>query len=176
MATSWTLPGAPGPYEIEFELGGATSAARQPVIGAWRTVSPSYFKTMGVSLLSGSLCRSLPSGIHRPGFVPGRHGEPQVRGPIFPGQSPIGADLRWDNGSLAGRITGIVGDARELGIDHDIAPTVYSCDSAPNPFPWFVVRTEGDPAPHRSHRPSTPQPTRASEIRVRDGAARGSHR
>jgi len=64
----------------------------------------------------------------------------------FPGSSPIGADLSWDNGSLAGRITGIVGDARELGIDHDIAPTVYSCDSAPNPFPWFVVRTEGDPA------------------------------
>jgi predicted lysophospholipase L1 biosynthesis ABC-type transport system permease subunit len=64
----------------------------------------------------------------------------------FPGSSPIGEDLSWDNGSLVGRITGIVGDARELGIDHDMAPTVYSCDSAPNPFPWFVVRTEGDPA------------------------------
>jgi len=146
VATSWTLPGAPGPYEIEFELGGATSAARQPVIGAWRTVSPSYFKTMGVSLLSGSLCRSLPSGIHRPGSSLDVMVNRRFTDRYFPGSSPIGADLSWDNGSLTGRITGIVGDARELGIDHDIAPTVYSCDSAPNPFPWFVVRTEGDPA------------------------------
>jgi ABC-type lipoprotein release transport system permease subunit len=39
-----------------------------------------------------------------------------------------------------------VSDVRELGIDHPAAPTVYSCDTAPNPFPWFIVRTNSDPA------------------------------
>lgn len=51
----------------------------------------------------------------------------------------------WDNRSLAGRIVGVVGDARELGIDHETVPAVYACDTAPNPFPWFLVRTNGDP-------------------------------
>lgn len=63
-----------------------------------------------------------------------------------PGRSPIGHHLSWDSGSLAGRISGIVSDARELGIDHAAVPTVYSCDSAPNPFPWFIVRTKNEPA------------------------------
>jgi ABC-type lipoprotein release transport system permease subunit len=54
--------------------------------------------------------------------------------------------VSWDGGSLAGTISGIVGDARELGIDHPVAPTLYSCDSAPNPFPWFILRTNVEPA------------------------------
>ena len=44
------------------------------------------------------------------------------------------------------RITGIVGDAREVGIDRSPVPTVYSCFSAPTPIPWFLVRTRGEPA------------------------------
>ena len=35
---------------------------------------------------------------------------------------------------------------RELGIDQATAPTVYACDCAPNPFPWFIARTRGEPA------------------------------
>jgi putative ABC transport system permease protein len=146
VATSWTLPGAPGPYEIEFESAEGMAAAGQRVIAAWRTVSPGYFNAMGIPLLSGSLCRSLLSGIHRPGSPLDIMVNRRFADRYFAGGSPIGARLSWDSGSLAGRIAGIVGDARELGIDHDMAPTVYSCDSAPNPFPWFIIRTEGDPA------------------------------
>jgi ABC-type antimicrobial peptide transport system permease subunit len=47
---------------------------------------------------------------------------------------------------LAGRIVAIVGDARERGLDREPGPTVYSCMSAPNPTPYFLVRTHGDPA------------------------------
>jgi ABC-type lipoprotein release transport system permease subunit len=43
------------------------------------------------------------------------------------------------------RISGIVGDARERGMDRDSVPTVYNCFSAPTVFPWFLVRTSGDP-------------------------------
>jgi len=64
----------------------------------------------------------------------------------FPRRSPLGLHVSWDDGALTGRITGIVADARELGIDHPAVPTVYACDSAPNPFPWFVVRTSAQPA------------------------------
>jgi putative ABC transport system permease protein len=43
------------------------------------------------------------------------------------------------------RIAGIVGDAREVGIDRSPVPTVYSCFAAPTPIPWFIVKTRGEP-------------------------------
>jgi putative ABC transport system permease protein len=63
----------------------------------------------------------------------------------FAGRSVIGFRLGWEAGSQSGRISGVVADAREIGIDRDPAPTVYACDSAPSAFPWFLVRTRGEP-------------------------------
>jgi ABC-type antimicrobial peptide transport system permease subunit len=49
--------------------------------------------------------------------------------------------------SVAGRrLTGIVADARERALNLEPEPTVYSCISAPSPFPHFLVRTTGEPA------------------------------
>src|SRR5262249_6815737 len=42
-------------------------------------------------------------------------------------------------------IVGVVGDARESGLEREPVPTVYSCFSAPTPAPWFLVRTRGEP-------------------------------
>jgi predicted permease len=145
VATSWTLPGAPGPYQIEFAVTGRPATESQ-VVAAWRTVSPGYFNTMSMPVLEGELCRSLPSGIHRPGGTLDVMVNRSFADRFFRGRSPIGNYVSWDSGSLVGRISGIVSDVRELGIDHPAAPTVYSCDTAPNPFPWFIVRTNSDPA------------------------------
>ncbi len=145
VATSWTLPGSPGPYQIEFAVEGRP-ATEPAVIAAWRTVSPGYFNAMEIPMLSGELCRSLQAGIHRPGAALDVMVNRSFAERYFRGRSPLGRHVTWDNGSLAGRISGIVGDARELGIDHPAAPTVYSCDSAPNPFPWFIARTNSEPA------------------------------
>jgi putative ABC transport system permease protein len=145
VATSWTLPGAPGPLQIEFEVAEGPPATEPRVIAAWRTVSPGYFQAMGIRLVSGELCRSLIAGIHRPGAALDLMVNRSFVDQFFAGRSPVGTHLSWDTGSLAGRITGVVGDARELGIDHATVPTVYTCDSAPNPFPWFVARVSGDP-------------------------------
>jgi putative ABC transport system permease protein len=145
VATSWTLPGAPGPYQIEFVVAGRP-ATEPPVTAAWRTVSPGYFDAMEIRLLGGELCRSLLAGIHRPGAPLDVMVNRSFADRYFRGRSPIGRHVSWDNGSLAGRISGVVGDARELGIDQATTPTVYACDSAPNPFPWFIARTKGEPA------------------------------
>jgi putative ABC transport system permease protein len=145
-ATSWTLPGAPGPFETEFEPIGGRSASEPPLIAAWRTVSPGYFETMRISLVGGDLCRSQMAGIHRPESTMDMMVNRKFADRYFPRTSAIGVVLAWDSGSLSGRVVGIVGDARELGIDRDTVPTVYACDSAPNPFPWFIVRTSSEPA------------------------------
>ena len=145
VATSWTLPGAPGPSQIEFDAVGRSST-EPPIVAAWRTVSPGYFDTMGIRLLGGEPCRSLLAGIHRPGGTLDLMVNRRFADRYFPGRSPIGMPMSWEAGSLAGRIAGVVDDARELGVDQPVAPTVYSCDSAPNPFPWFIVRTNAEPA------------------------------
>jgi predicted lysophospholipase L1 biosynthesis ABC-type transport system permease subunit len=44
-----------------------------------------------------------------------------------------------------GMVRGIVGDAREEGLNEPPAPTVYACFSAPDPFPNYLVRTRGEP-------------------------------
>src|SRR5262249_4460488 len=60
--------------------------------------------------------------------------------------SVIGLHLAsGDAFSRPGVITGIVGDAREAGLDREPLPTVYACISAPNPTPYFLVRTRRDP-------------------------------
>jgi putative ABC transport system permease protein len=44
-----------------------------------------------------------------------------------------------------GMVRGVVADAREEGLNEPPAPTVYSCYSAPNPFPNYLIRTKGEP-------------------------------
>jgi putative ABC transport system permease protein len=43
-------------------------------------------------------------------------------------------------------IAGIVGDARETGLDHEPVPTIYWCTNANQPGTYFLARTHGDPA------------------------------
>jgi predicted permease len=145
-ATSWTLPGAPGPYEIEFDVDGASVDSAQPVIAASRTVSLDYFGVMQIPLVAGDTCRSLPAGIHRPGGPMELMVNRAFADRYFPASPVIGRQLSWESATLSGRVTGVVGNARELGIGSAAVPTVYACDSAPSPFPWYVVRTRGDPA------------------------------
>jgi putative ABC transport system permease protein len=60
--------------------------------------------------------------------------------------SPIGLHLvPFANGGQS-VIAGVVADARERGLDREPGPIVYSCFSAPNPTPYFLVRTRVDPA------------------------------
>ena len=60
--------------------------------------------------------------------------------------SPLGLRLAAGNDlERARRIVAVVADARDHGIDRAPVPTVYSCGSAPNPTPVFLVRTHGDP-------------------------------
>jgi putative ABC transport system permease protein len=62
--------------------------------------------------------------------------------------SVIGHELMAVRASYAmnpSQIRGIVGDAREEGLNTQPVPTVYVCASAPNPFPNYLLRTHGEP-------------------------------
>jgi ABC-type antimicrobial peptide transport system permease subunit len=51
----------------------------------------------------------------------------------------------YNDFGVSGIVSGVVGDAREEGLNQPPAPTVYSCFSAPTPFPNYLIRTHGDP-------------------------------
>jgi putative ABC transport system permease protein len=137
-ATTTLLPGVPGGQQQEFHLVEGRGDSEPRLIAESRIVSPSYFATMGIPVLSGELCA-------RPGDARGTT-EVMVNRSFadryFHGRSVVGLHLA---GTTPDRITGIVGDARELGTDRDPVPTVYSCFSASTPVPWFLVRTSGEP-------------------------------
>ncbi len=63
------------------------------------------------------------------------------------GSAAIGRHVMQPGNPLWGRpeIRGIVGDARESGMDREPPPTVYWCYSALQPGTYFLVRTHGDP-------------------------------
>jgi ABC-type antimicrobial peptide transport system permease subunit len=50
-----------------------------------------------------------------------------------------------DGKTTPSRIVGVVGDARERGLNRDPGAVVYTCFSAPNPTPYFLVRAQGEP-------------------------------
>ena len=134
-ATTTALSGVSESYLDEYELTGVRAGER--VIAQERFVSPSYFATMAIPLLAGDLCRrpeaarvEAPEAMVNRSFVRRYLGDRQAIGLSVAGR----------------RITGVVADARERALHLEPEPTVYSCISAPSPFPHFLVRTTDDPA------------------------------
>jgi putative ABC transport system permease protein len=142
VATSMALPGRPMRFEASFAVVEDGGGDQSRVLVEHRVVSPAYFQTMQMQVVEGERCRPQPDRtsvdvmVSR-GFV-ARY--------LAHRPSAVGLHLILDGGpKTPRRITGVVSDARERGLDLEPAPTVYSCFSAPNPTPYYLVRTKGDP-------------------------------
>jgi putative ABC transport system permease protein len=139
-ATSASLPGVSSKYQLEFEIDGHLNP-NQRILADSHFVSSGYFDTMRIPVLMGNVCREASNTSD----VVVNH---SFADRYFDGASPLGHLLEGAPGSELSRpsfIRGVVGDAREDGIESEPVPTVYSCISAPNPFPSYLVRTRGDP-------------------------------
>jgi predicted permease len=137
-ATALSLPGVPTAFENEFQLPGGRVAPDARVLAEERFVSPSYFATLGIPLAEGMLCRiggqlGIGEVLVNRSFVE-RYGA---------GAALVGSQLT--RGTASATIVGVVGDARERGLDKPPAPTVYFCGLAGRPSPFVLVRTRGDP-------------------------------
>jgi putative ABC transport system permease protein len=141
-ARSTKLPGIPAEYEETFELVEARADTDRQMIAEARGVSPDYFATMQIPLIEGDGCRRQ---------VP-RTARDLVVNQVFANRylsgrsSPVGLHLRRGESKSSGhRIVGIVGSARERGLDRAPGPIVYWCADW-NPMPYALMRTSGDPA------------------------------
>jgi len=135
------LPGVPARYEIEFQIDGKINPNRK-ILANNRFVSAGYFDTVRIPLLLGEACKQSSTTsdvIVNRSFV----------NTYFDGAPAIGHQLEaaaYNDFRPRGTIRGVVGDAREEGLNTQPGPTVYSCFSAPTPFPNYLVRTQGDPS------------------------------
>jgi putative ABC transport system permease protein len=151
-ASSGALPGIPPLNESldQFQLEG--QAGTEPdIVAERRFVTPDYFATMAIPLVAGEVCRgSTIAGLGGTGSAREVMVNRSFAVRHFADRSPVGLHVTEGITPLLGggvsmsRIAGVVGDARENGLDREPAPTVYSCFPG-EPNPWFLLRTTGDP-------------------------------
>jgi predicted permease len=155
VAIASQLPGVRAEAPVEFMLAEGRAGTAPPLIAESRVVAPGYFATMRIPVLAGELCRRTadagwPGPVQTEVMVNRRFVERYLAGrPAVGLHVKGGLDYLVENGHLvgapAGRIAGIVGNAREHGADRQPVPTVYTCFTSPDAAPWFLVRTAGEP-------------------------------
>jgi putative ABC transport system permease protein len=133
-----------GDYMLSFTVEGRpTPPPNEEPSANYRSISPNYFRAMGIPLLRGrtftaqDVDKAPLVAIVDQKFVE-RH---------FPDQDPIGQGIDIGNGTDGFfKIVGVVGNVRHDDLESNPSPTMYA------PFGqdafggmWVVVRTKGDP-------------------------------
>jgi putative ABC transport system permease protein len=140
-ATAGTLPGLFGDYQIGFTVPDGAIDAQRKIAADSRLVSPGYFDVTRIPILAGEVCQENWHGsdvVVNRSFVSTYFGDMPVIGHhLVTSPNPFNFP--------PGEIRGVVADAREEGLNHEPMPTVYTCWNAPNPDPYYVVRTRGNP-------------------------------
>lgn len=135
-ATSATLPGVPSNSQTELIIPEAHD--REKIVADSRFISDGYFSVVHIPLLSGVDCRqsNFDKVVVNRSFANAYFAEGQALGKHI--------KLNTTFFTANAEIEGIVGDAREQGINREPGPTVYWCEVAPTPSPNFLIRTQGD--------------------------------
>ncbi|HEY6331923.1 MAG TPA: ABC transporter permease [Blastocatellia bacterium] len=95
-------------------------------IGEWRAVSPGYFRTLGIPLLSGRWF-SDQDGSKSPDVVVINDAVAKF---YFPDEDPVGKNVVIGKAHI--RIIGVVGDVRESALTKPVMPTLFlSCQQSP---------------------------------------------
>jgi putative ABC transport system permease protein len=107
-----------------------------------RAVTGDYFRTMGMTLVSGRLFTAFD-----------RHDSPLVvvvnetmANRYWPGASPLGKRILWTGTENWREVVGVVRDVRSWGYETPVSPEMYMpLEQYAFSFMYFVLATEGDP-------------------------------
>jgi putative ABC transport system permease protein len=107
------------------------------------TVSPDYFRTMGIPLIAGRFFRTQETPDSPPVAIINESFSRQ----FFAGADPLGKRILGSGASGWRSIVGVVADVHHLGLASDCSPEVY-LPFAQSPLPNFAVavRTDSNPA------------------------------
>lgn len=139
-AVTSSLPGVPNQYQIELKTTEARSESEPKILAQTRWVSPEYFSTLRIPLVAGELCRNQ---VATTTVMVNR----SFANSYWNGSTAIGRHIVQPGNPFlsAAKISGIVGDVRETGLDHAPEPTAYWCNGSMQPGTFFLVRTRGEP-------------------------------
>jgi putative ABC transport system permease protein len=140
VATTMTLPGVPGEYEIELKTTEGRAESEPKMLAQGRFVTPEYFTAMRIPVLAGEPCRDEPNVMTA--MVNRSFANLYLNGPGAIGRHLVQPANPYLS---AGEIRGIVGDVRETGLDREPTPTAYWCTGAIQPGTFFLVRARGEP-------------------------------
>jgi putative ABC transport system permease protein len=108
----------------------------------FNTVSPAYFRTLGVPMLSG---RDFDGRDRTDKPFVAIINQTLARR-RWPGEDPVGRRVTFDDGEHWTQIVGVVGDVRERGLDQAPADFIYVPYAQFPPMqPSLIARTQGDP-------------------------------
>ena len=137
---------ASGPEAVSFSFqieGRRLEPGQAPPVSTFASVSPDYFKTLGIPLKAGRLLAETDSDKLKALDV-ALINEAAKR-QLWPNEDPIGKRISPDGGEHWATIVGVVGDVREFGLDRAPSPEFYG-PQAQNPQPGvLVVRTVAEP-------------------------------
>jgi putative ABC transport system permease protein len=139
-AVAFSLPGVPGQYQVEFKTSEGRADTEPKIIAESRGVTPEYFATLRIPLVAGEMCRDEQNN-------PAAMVNQTFASEYFNGTGVIGKHLGQPGNIYIAPsvIRGIVGDARETGLERVPPPTLYWCSGALQPGTYFLVRTHGEP-------------------------------
>ena len=131
------------PFTMFNSLGNGLRAEGQPesnVLFCPATVTPNYFRAMGIRLLSGRFFNEQDAEGTPPVVIL----DQSLAHALFRGQDAIGKRI-WMNDSWQ-TVVGVVADTHHLGLSEKVMPELYSPYlQGPSPFMDIVVRTSSDP-------------------------------
>jgi hypothetical protein len=106
------------------------------------TVSETYFAALNIPVLSGRTFSAADQTGTEPVVVVSR----AFAEDEWPGQSPLGREMRFAGIPIRPRVIGVVGDVRHSGLDDGLTRAVYASNRQnPGIFMTLVARTSGDP-------------------------------
>jgi putative ABC transport system permease protein len=109
----------------------------------WRSVSPGYFKTMGIPLVKG---RDFTDADGPAPALPVMIVSETTARRFWGDGDPLGHTLRRSAApAIAFSIVGVVGDIRDAALNQESPTLYYSMDFRLWPLMDIVVRTDGDP-------------------------------
>jgi putative ABC transport system permease protein len=137
-----TITGGPESVSFSFQIEGrALDPGQAPPVSTFASVSPDYFKTLGIPLKEGRLLaetdKSKALGVALINEAAKRQ--------YWPNEDPIGKRVSGDGGKQWATIVGVVGDVREFGLDHAPTAEFYGAQAQNVQPGTLIVRTMSEP-------------------------------
>ena len=126
----------------EVHIEGARDGSQQQVQIPGNVVDGSYFATLGIPLLAGRTFDSSDAK-NAPEVVVINH---KMAETYWPGDNPIGKQMRIQNGNRVITVVGVAGDGKYGSLDEPMHPVIYYALSQHYlPQLLLIIRTQGSP-------------------------------